>query len=533
MRFCYRSKPRILQAALEKVLGELQKTLLHCGQSPRSLTSIVSTLRSSHSFEIFVFQNCRSLHLLIQPGQHLVILTMTTSISTQVLHANLGTSPPKIVGANGHYLRTADGVEIFDASGGAAVACIGHNNPRVKKAIKDQLDSVAYCFSPWFTTSAYEKLATFLTDSTDGHMEKVFVCGSGSEAVEAAIKMARQYYVERGEPQRVHFIARDRSYHGNTIGSLSLSGHKARRTIYEPVLATNYSHVSPCYPYRGSKQGETEDQYTKRLVQELEDEFQRVGPNKVCAFVAETVAGLTLGGVLPTPGYLKAMKDVCDRHGALFILDEVLAGMGRTGTLHAWEQEGVKPDLQTVAKGLGAGYEAIGALLISKKVVDVLSKGTKAFVHFQTYHGHPLSCAAAYEVQQVIQDDNLVANCREVGEYLGKILKERLSSHKNVGNIRGRGMLWGVSRTAQFCYMRFGYSTLTIMIQDRACQRQSNKRTFPCCRQNRSDHPRHWPQERIQYLHTSWWWSRRRHKWRPCRTCTSIHNHQTRRRNDC
>jgi adenosylmethionine-8-amino-7-oxononanoate aminotransferase len=193
------------------------------------------------------------------------------------------------------------------------------------------------------------------------------------------------------------------------------------------------------------KQGETDEQYVSRLVQELEDEFQRVGPNKVCAFVAETVAGLTLGGIVPVRGYLKAMKGVCDKHGALFILDEVLAGMGRTGTLHAWEQEGVVPHLQTVAKGLGAGYEAIGALLVGRKVVDALSKGTKAFVHFQTYHGHPLSCAAAYEVQQVIKDESLVENCRKVGEYLGQVLKDRLAAHKNVGNIRGRGMLWGVS----------------------------------------------------------------------------------------
>lgn len=409
--------------------GELPQTL-HGGQRPAAQDYCKPTIY---------------LNSLYKYNSALVTISMTTSISTQVLHANLGNNPPRIVGANSHYLYTEDGIEILDASGGAAVACIGHNNPRVKKAITDQLDAVAYCFSPWFTTPAYEKLATFLTESTNGHMEKVFICGSGSEAVEAAIKMARQYFVERSEPQRVHFIARDRSYHGNTIGSLSLSGHKARRTIYEPVLATNFSHVSPCYPYRGMHQGETEQQYSRRLAQELEDEFQRVGPSRVCAFVAETVAGLTLGGVVPVPGYLKAMKEVCDRHGALFILDEVLAGMGRTGTLHAWEQEDVKPDLQTVAKGLGAGYEAVGALLISKKVVDVLSKGTKAFVHFQTYHGHPLSCAAAYEVQQVIKDEGLVANCREVGEYLGKILKDRLGTHINIGNIRGRGMLWGVS----------------------------------------------------------------------------------------
>lgn len=365
---------------------------------------------------------------------------------SSVLYASLAATPPRIESANGNYLFTEDGARIFDASGGAAVACIGHNNSRVKQALATQLDKISYCFSPWFSTSAYENLAQYLTASTNGVMEKVFVVGSGAEAVEAALKMARQYFLELPEPQpqRCRFIARDRSYHGNTLGSLSLSGHKARRTPFEPILSQQFSHVSPCYPYRGKKEGESDDLYTSRLVQELEDEFQRVGPANVCGFVAETVAGLTLGGVAATPGYLKAMKAVCDRHGALFILDEVMAGMGRTGTLHAWEQEDVVPHLQTVAKGLGAGYAAIGALLVHKDVVDVFTKGTKAFVHFQTYHGHPLACAAAYEVQQVIKDEDLVENCRRMGVYMGKLLKQRLGSHQHVGGIRGRGLLWGV-----------------------------------------------------------------------------------------
>ncbi len=213
---------------------------------------------------------------------------------SSVLYASLAASPPRIESADGNYLFTDDGASIFDASGGAAVACIGHNNSRVKRAVANQLDKISYCFSPWFSTSAYENLAQYLTASTNGEMEKVFVVGSGAEAVEAALKMARQYYLELPEPQpqRCRFIARDRSYHGNTLGSLSLSGHKARRTPFEPLLSQQFSHVSPCYAYRGKKQGEGDDQYTSRLAQELEDEFQRVGPSKVCGFVAETVAGL-------------------------------------------------------------------------------------------------------------------------------------------------------------------------------------------------------------------------------------------------
>jgi adenosylmethionine-8-amino-7-oxononanoate aminotransferase len=216
------------------------------------------------------------------------------ALPSSVLYATLGSNPPSIVSAEGNYLTTSDGVQLFDASGGAAVACIGHNNSRVKQAVTRQLDSVSYCFSPWFTTSAYENLAQYLTDSTNGEMEKVFVVGSGAEAVEAALKMARQYFVELPEPQpqRTRFIARDRSYHGNTLGSLSLSGHKARRTIYEPLLSPSFSHVSPCYAYRGKRQGESDQQYVDRLAQELEDEFQRVGPDTVIGFVAETVAGL-------------------------------------------------------------------------------------------------------------------------------------------------------------------------------------------------------------------------------------------------
>ena len=213
-------------------------------------------------------------------------------VASSVLYASLSANPPRIVKAKGNYLYTEDGNAIFDASGGAAVSCIGHGHPRVKKAIVDQLDAVEYCFSPWFTTPAYEKLSKFLTDSTGGLMQRVFVCGSGAEAVEAALKMARQYFVEMKQPQRTKFISRDRSYHGNTLGSLAVSGHKTRRAIYEPILSKEFSQVSPCYPYRGMSAGDTEEQYVARLAKELDDEFQRLGPDTVCAFVAETVARL-------------------------------------------------------------------------------------------------------------------------------------------------------------------------------------------------------------------------------------------------
>ncbi|KAK4495458.1 hypothetical protein PRZ48_013789 [Zasmidium cellare] len=374
--------------------------------------------------------------------------TNGTTKPTSVLHANLNSPPPKIVSAQGNYLTTSTGTQIFDATGGAAVSCLGHNHPHVKKAIIDQLDTVEYTYSPFFTTDTSEKLAERLTKSTDGQMSKAFIVSSGSEAIEAALKLARQYFVEKGEPQRTRFIAREQSYHGNTLGALGVGGHKARRKIYEPLLNENVSFVSPPYPYRGMRDGESEEAYAQRLGEELEAEFQRVGPGNVCAFVAETMSGLTLGAVPPPKTYLSTMKSICTKHGALLILDEVMSGMGRTGTLHAWTQDSVVPHLQTVAKGLGAGYQPIGALLVHRDVVDVLSKGTGSFVHSQTYQGHPVACAAACAVQEVVEREGLMENVRALAPVLEKLLRERLGGHKNVGNIRGRGFMWGIELVA-------------------------------------------------------------------------------------
>ncbi|KAL2862668.1 pyridoxal phosphate-dependent transferase [Aspergillus lucknowensis] len=367
-------------------------------------------------------------------------------MGASVLYTKITQRPPAIVRSDGHYLETDDGRRIFDASGGAAVACLGHNDPRVKQAIMAQLDKTAYIYAPFFTVPAAEEIATFLTESTGGKMQKVFIVSSGTEAIEASLKMARQYFTELPNPQwqRTRFIARRQSYHGNTLGSLGAGGHKVRRAIFEPILATNVSHVSPCYPYRDMREGEGEAEYVGRLAEELEAEFQRVGPETVCAFVAETMCGTTLGCVPAVPGYFKAMKEVCDRHGALLILDEVMSGMGRTGTLHAWEQEGVVPDLQTIAKGLGAGYAPVGALLVGSRVAEALTRGTGSFTHSQTYQGHPIACATACAVQKIIRDDNLLANVREQGPYLGKLLKERLGNHKNIGDVRGRGLFWAL-----------------------------------------------------------------------------------------
>ncbi|KAF2214288.1 hypothetical protein CERZMDRAFT_110653 [Cercospora zeae-maydis SCOH1-5] len=373
----------------------------------------------------------------------------SSSSSSSILHASLRSTPPKIVSANGNYLYTDTGYSILDATGGAAVACLGHNHPRVKAAIQKQLDTgVAYAYSPFFATQPAEELAERLVASTNNLLTRAFIVSSGTEAIEAALKLSRQYFIELEGPstKRKNFISRKQSYHGNTLGALAVGGHVARKAIYEDILIReNVKHVEAYYPYRGVKGEMTEEEYVDSLVREFEQEVERTGPETVCAFVAETMSGLTLGAVPAGRGYLKKMKGVCEKFGILFVLDEVMSGMGRTGTLHAWEQEeGVVPDLQTVAKGLGAGYEPIGALLVKKEVVGVLEKGSGGFVHSQTYQGHPVACAAALEVQKVVEEERLLENVRNLSPVLEGLLREKLSGHPNAGDVRGRGFMWGI-----------------------------------------------------------------------------------------
>jgi adenosylmethionine-8-amino-7-oxononanoate aminotransferase len=276
----------------------------------------------------------------------------------------------------------------------------------------------------------------------------MYLCSSGSEATEAALKMARQYQVERGQPQRARFIARRQSYHGNTLGALAASGNAMRRKLYMPMLADSFSHVAPCYAYRDRRDDETDEDYVARLAAELEAEFQRLGPDTVAAFVAEPVVGATLGCVTALPGYFRAVREICDRHGALLILDEVMCGMGRTGTMHAWEQEGITPDIQVVAKGLGGGYQPVGGILIAGHVVAAIRDGSGAFMHGHTYQAHPVAAAAALAVQQVIREEGLLANVRAMGALLEQRLTERLGNHAHVGDIRGRGLFWAVEFVA-------------------------------------------------------------------------------------
>ncbi|WP_368640997.1 aspartate aminotransferase family protein [Castellaniella ginsengisoli] len=362
---------------------------------------------------------------------------------THVFHRNPQHTLNRAVRAQGISLFDQDGRQYLDASGGAAVSCLGHGHPDVIAAIKAQLDQVAYAHSSFFTTQACEELADFLAVRAPGDLDHVYFVSGGSEAIEAALKLARQYFVERGETERSQFIARRQSYHGNTLGALAIGGNAWRRQPFLPLLAPAH-HVSPCYAYRDQRPGETEEQYAARLADELEHAILEIGPGRVAAFVAETVVGATAGALPPVRTYLQRIREVCDRHGVLLILDEVMSGMGRTGYLYACTEDGVAPDILAIAKGLGAGYQPIGAMLASRRIYDTLVNGSGFFQHGHTYMGHATACAAALAVQRVIERDGLLANVLARGEQLRARLREVFADHPHVGDVRGRGLFVGV-----------------------------------------------------------------------------------------
>ncbi|WP_312995782.1 aspartate aminotransferase family protein [Achromobacter animicus] len=362
---------------------------------------------------------------------------------TRILHRSLRHTPPVAVRGQGVWIHDSAGRAYLDGSGGAAVSCLGHNHPDVQAALHAQIDALAYAHTSFFTTEVAEKLAARLVaDAPAGTSHAYFVSG-GSEAVEAALKMARQYFVEIGQPQRRHIIARRQSYHGNTLGALAVGGNAWRRAQFAPLLI-DVEHVSPCYAYRDQRSDETADQYGERLAQELDAAILRLGPDSVMAFVAEPVVGATSGAVAAVPGYFRRIREVCDRHGVLFIADEVMCGMGRTGTLYAVEQEGVTPDLITIAKGLGGGYQPIGAVMAQQHIVQAMQQGSGFFQHGHTYLGHALACAASLAVQDVIRRDGLLERVRVQGAGLAQRLHAALGEHPHVGDIRGRGLFMGV-----------------------------------------------------------------------------------------
>ena len=350
---------------------------------------------------------------------------------------------PAAVAGEGIEIIDASGKRYIDASGGAAVSCLGHGHSEVSSAIKAQLDKLAYAHTSFFTTDVAEQLADNLVERAPEGLDHAYFVSGGSEAMEAALKIARQYFVESGEPHRQHFIARRQSYHGNTLGALAVGGNAWRRQQFAPLLFPSH-HVASPYAYRDCRNGEAPKAYGERLVKEIEAQIEALGPKTVIAFVAETVGGATQGCTTPPHGYFRGIRELCDRHGILLILDEVMCGMGRTGTLYACEQEGVAPDLVAIAKGLGAGYQPIGAVLLSGRIFSALRDGSGFFQHGHTYTAHPLACAAALAVQQVIHRDNLLSNVRLMGDHLERRLRERFGNHFHVGDIRGRGLFWAI-----------------------------------------------------------------------------------------
>jgi adenosylmethionine-8-amino-7-oxononanoate aminotransferase len=349
-----------------------------------------------------------------------------------------------------------DGIHLFDdmgrryvdASGGAAVSCLGHNHRGVIDAIRKQLDQIAFAHSSFFTTEPMEDLAADLVADAPAELTKVMFTSGGSESVEASLKLARQYFIEIGQRERRHVISRRQSYHGNTLGALAAGGNAWRREPFEPFLANNVRHISPCYAYRGQADGESRQAYGLRVADELEEEILSLGAETVAAFIAEPVVGATLGAVPATDGYFRRIREICNRYGVLLILDEVMCGMGRTGYRFACEADEIAPDIMAVAKGLGAGYQPIGAVLIAGRIYEAVRAGSGALLHGHTYMGHATACAGALAVQRIVREDRLLANVQSIGAYLAQQLDRKLGQHPHVGDIRGRGLFQGVELVA-------------------------------------------------------------------------------------
>jgi len=360
-----------------------------------------------------------------------------------ILHRAPKSGLSTAVAGNGPYIIDSSGKRYLDASGGAAVSCLGHSHRGVIEAIKAQLDRLPYAHSGFFTNEPSEALAEHLVARAPAGLEKVYFVSGGSEANETALKLARQYFYEKGETQRSRFIARHQSYHGNTLGALAVGGNPGRREVYRPLLKET-THISPCHAYRYRRPEESEEAYGRRVADELEQALLELGPETVIGFIAETVVGATLGAVPPVAGYFKRIREICDRYGVLLILDEVMSGMGRTGTLYACEQDGIAPDILTCAKGLGAGYQPIGACLLSGEIYDTIIGGSGSFMHGFTYIGHPAACAGALAVQRAVESEDLLARVRAQGAALRAALEDRFGNHRHVGDIRGRGLFLGL-----------------------------------------------------------------------------------------
>ena len=363
--------------------------------------------------------------------------------SSHVFHRDTGFDYPVAISASGVHFTDSEGKQYLDASCGAAVSCLGHGDREIIEAINTQLEKLQFAHTSFFTSEPAEALADLLVAHAPGELDRVYIVSGGSEANEAAMKLARQYFLETGQANRYRIISRRQSYHGSTLGTLAIRGNYWNRAPFEPLLM-EVSHIAPCYAYRGRQEGESEFDYGQRVANELEHEIERLGPETVMAFVAEPVVGARLGAVPPVTGYFKRIREICDRHGVLLILDEVMCGMGRTGSLFACEQEGVAPDILTLAKGLGAGYQPIGAMMCTSRIHEAIHRSSQVFQHGHTALGHPVACAASLAVVRAIVDRDLLPRVRDTGAKLMNALHQRFGNRDYVGNIRGRGLFIGI-----------------------------------------------------------------------------------------
>ena len=347
---------------------------------------------------------------------------------------------------DGAYLIDDTGKRYLDASGGAAVSCLGHSHPAIIEAIQKQVEQLPYAHTSFFTTDVLEELAETLVKGAPG-MGKVLLLSGGSESVEAALKLSRQYFLESGEPDRHLFIARRQSYHGNTLGALAVGGNEWRRESFRPLLVAGH-HIAPCFEYRERNTEETQEQYGARVALELEEKIIELGPKNVAGFVVETVVGATAGAVVAVPGYFGRIREICDRYGIHLILDEVMCGTGRTGSMMAYEQEHILPDIVTMAKGLAAGYQPVGALLCTDKIIETIRSNSGFFQHGHTFMGHATAVAASLATQKVIREERLLVNVVERGKAIRAQLRSAFANHPNIGDVRGRGLFIGVEFVA-------------------------------------------------------------------------------------
>lgn len=358
---------------------------------------------------------------------------------SSVFYRNSNKVYPRAVESRGMYIYDETGKEYLDMSGGAAVSCLGHQHPIVVKALCDQIQTMSYAHTSFFSNDPQEKLADKLASKFGELGAKVYFTSGGSEANETAIKLAWQFWQSKGQKNKQKIISREHSYHGNTYGALSISGNKPRRRRMGDILQ-EWPRIEACNIYRGKRADESLEAFGLRTANSLEAMIHSEGADTIAAFIAEPIVGASLGVMPAAPGYFKRIREICDEHNILLIADEIMCGMGRTGTFYAHEQDGFLPDIVTLAKGIAGGYQPLAATIARAKVYESIAQDGNNFDHGHTYAGHAAACAAGVAVIGVIEDQNLLDNVVNQGEALHKALMDAFQDHPNIGDIRGRGL---------------------------------------------------------------------------------------------